>query len=71
MKNIIAPETESTMEADRQLLAGARAAFDAGKQVRKAAAKTARRNGTHYKVIAESLGLSINRAWTLVNEDDK
>lgn len=68
--NSTVPETESTMEADRQLLAGARAAFEAGKQVRKAAAKTARRNGTHYKVIAESLGLSVNRAWTLVNDGE-
>ena len=69
MDDTSAPKTLNAMEADLQLLAGARAAFEAGKQVRKQAAKTARRNGTHYRIIAEGLGVSVNRAYTLVNED--
>jgi hypothetical protein len=67
--NTNAPKTLNAMEADLELLAGARAAFEAGKQVRKQAAKTARRNGTQYRLIAQGLGVSVNRAYTLVNED--
>ena len=67
--NSSAHKTLNAMEADLQLLAGAAAAFEAGKQVRKQAAKTSRRNGTPYRVIAQGLGVSVNRAYTLVNED--
>jgi hypothetical protein len=67
--NSSASKTLNAMEADLQLLAGAAAAFEAGKQVRKQAAKTSRRNGTPYRVIAQGLGVSVNRAYTLVNED--
>ena len=67
--NSSAPKTDNAMESDLKLLAGAAAAFEAGKQVRKQAAKTSRRNGTPYRVIAQGLGVSVNRAYTLVNED--
>lgn len=67
--NITAPKTQSaTDHAD--LLSAAAAAYESGKTIRKAAAKTARANRVKYRDIAAALGVSVNRAYTLVNEDN-
>ena len=69
MTHISAPKDTLAIEKSRQRLAAARAHYEAGKLIRKEEAKAARRAGAKYREIAEALDLSVNRAYTLVNED--
>jgi len=68
MSDTSAPETQTAIDP-LILLSEAGAAYEAVKAGRKAAAKTARANRYKYREIAEALNVSVNRAWTLVNED--
>lgn len=66
--NTNAPKPETATD-HTDLLAAAAGAYESGKAIRKAAAKTARANRVKYREIATALGVSVNRAYTLVNED--
>lgn len=67
--NTSAPKSELPPGNAQDFLKAAAAAFDAGKAVRKEAAKTAQANKVPYRQIAEGLNISVTRAWELVNED--
>lgn len=67
--NTNAPESSTATGGVTELLSAAADAYDAGKTIRKEAARAAAAAGVKYREIGAGLRLSSSRAWKLVNED--